>query len=315
MMRSGDEAILVDAGPPSLEWCADNTQPVRDATERQLHEALARHGIAPRAVRTVVLTHLHWDHCGGLGLFEHAQILIQQRERGYAADPLWVHERPFRYAHEFLLHQSPLSAAVPLDGDTTLRRASGFWPPPAIPQGRRSSSSAQAAAAPSSPATRSVEANGPARTAASSRAASSSASTSTSRPWPASLTCRARSSPATSPPSRPTSPLPCIDRPVRCAMRSAISAWQAQGHQGRKRTRGWQVQPLRDYGPSGRSGLGHPTRVPWPVAYMTASLVDRFVGQLTQPPSRSWWSSASASPVASRTPACARPASVAGPLR
>jgi N-acyl homoserine lactone hydrolase len=31
-----------------------------------------------------------------------------------------VHERPFRYAHEFLLRQSPLSAAVPLDGDTTV---------------------------------------------------------------------------------------------------------------------------------------------------------------------------------------------------
>jgi glyoxylase-like metal-dependent hydrolase (beta-lactamase superfamily II) len=59
LVRSGDEAILVDAGPPSLEWCAGNTLPVRDASERQLHEALARHGIAPRAVRTVVLTHLH----------------------------------------------------------------------------------------------------------------------------------------------------------------------------------------------------------------------------------------------------------------
>jgi glyoxylase-like metal-dependent hydrolase (beta-lactamase superfamily II) len=32
---------------------------VPDATERQLHEALARHGLGPRAVRAVVLTHLH----------------------------------------------------------------------------------------------------------------------------------------------------------------------------------------------------------------------------------------------------------------
>jgi glyoxylase-like metal-dependent hydrolase (beta-lactamase superfamily II) len=33
---------------------------------------------------------------------------------------LWVHERPFRYAHEFLLEHGPLSAAVALKGDTSL---------------------------------------------------------------------------------------------------------------------------------------------------------------------------------------------------
>jgi hypothetical protein len=34
LVRAGGEAVLVDAGPPSLEWCAGNTLPVRDATER-----------------------------------------------------------------------------------------------------------------------------------------------------------------------------------------------------------------------------------------------------------------------------------------
>jgi N-acyl homoserine lactone hydrolase len=87
LVRSGDEAILVDTGPPNVEWCARNTLPVRDETERQLHEALARHGLTPRRVRAVVLTHLHWDHCYGAPVLPNARLLVQDREIRYGVHP------------------------------------------------------------------------------------------------------------------------------------------------------------------------------------------------------------------------------------
>jgi N-acyl homoserine lactone hydrolase len=46
------------------------------APEEEIGPQLKRLGIAPRDVRTVVLTHLHTDHAGGLHHFPHNEILV-----------------------------------------------------------------------------------------------------------------------------------------------------------------------------------------------------------------------------------------------
>lgn len=61
--------------------------------EQQPRRALARLGIKPEEVRTVILTHLHWDHALGIedDLFPNADILIQIEELRYAAAPYPPH--------------------------------------------------------------------------------------------------------------------------------------------------------------------------------------------------------------------------------
>jgi glyoxylase-like metal-dependent hydrolase (beta-lactamase superfamily II) len=48
---------------------------------------LARRGIAPESIRHIVLTHLHFDHAGGLPDFPQAQVHVHRRE-------LEAHRRP-----------------------------------------------------------------------------------------------------------------------------------------------------------------------------------------------------------------------------
>ena len=67
--------VVVDAG----------THP-DTAQERELphyqppDQVLARLGVAPDQVAHLVLTHLHWDHAGGAGLFPQAQVHVHQDE-------------------------------------------------------------------------------------------------------------------------------------------------------------------------------------------------------------------------------------------
>ena len=84
--------MIVDAGvSPEL------------ASERNLHgyanpaEVLARIDVKADRIRHVVLTHLHWDHAGGVGLFPKATFYIQDEEyRFWSKDPI-ARRPPFAF--------------------------------------------------------------------------------------------------------------------------------------------------------------------------------------------------------------------------
>lgn len=52
-----------------------------------IEKALARIGSDPGRIRTIIQTHLHYDHCGNNRLFPHAKVIIQAAELAFARNP------------------------------------------------------------------------------------------------------------------------------------------------------------------------------------------------------------------------------------
>ncbi len=75
LIESNGDAALVETGP--------------DSTFPNLVAGLARHGLAPRDVKTVFLTHIHLDHAGGAWRMarEGAMVHVHPKGAPHLADP------------------------------------------------------------------------------------------------------------------------------------------------------------------------------------------------------------------------------------
>ena len=97
VLRRGDEVIVVDTGYDAEEGRLRD-RPIR----MDPREALQPLGIKPEIVDQVIVTHLHYDHAGGLHLFPNARLHLQAAEMAYATGPCMCHDTlrmPFTAAH------------------------------------------------------------------------------------------------------------------------------------------------------------------------------------------------------------------------
>lgn len=72
-LEEGKTRILVDTGAPNPAI---------------LRQALAQVGLMPADFDTVILTHLHFDHCANTELFPTARFILQRREWEFAHQPI-----------------------------------------------------------------------------------------------------------------------------------------------------------------------------------------------------------------------------------
>ncbi|MEL7278841.1 MAG: N-acyl homoserine lactonase family protein [Pseudomonadota bacterium] len=82
VLRRGVRVILVDTGYDAIEAAARG-RPIR----LDPREALQPFGLAPEDVSEIIVTHLHYDHAGGLALFPNAHLHLQGAEMAFATGP------------------------------------------------------------------------------------------------------------------------------------------------------------------------------------------------------------------------------------
>jgi len=97
LLRSDDRVILVDSGYDTGEGLR-RERPVRI----EPGAALMPFGLAPEDIDELIVTHLHYDHAGGLHLFPNAHLHLQAAEMAYATGPCMCHDTlkmPFTVEH------------------------------------------------------------------------------------------------------------------------------------------------------------------------------------------------------------------------
>lgn len=97
VLRRGAEVVLVDTGYDTVEGAFRDRPIAMDP-----RDALRPLGITPEAVDQIVVTHLHYDHAGGLHLFPNATLHMQASEMAFATGPCMCQDHlrdPFTAKH------------------------------------------------------------------------------------------------------------------------------------------------------------------------------------------------------------------------
>jgi glyoxylase-like metal-dependent hydrolase (beta-lactamase superfamily II) len=86
LARRGAETVLVDTG-----FGPEAASQRKRTLLRRPSEGLALLGVSAADIRTIVLTHLHYDHAGGLEEYPSALLHVQEREASFATGPCMCH--------------------------------------------------------------------------------------------------------------------------------------------------------------------------------------------------------------------------------
>lgn len=130
LLYDGTDYVLVDTGGTPADGV--HYMPYVQPLGCTLEEQLRIHGVSPEEIKTVIMTHLHWDHAGNNALFPHATFYVQQRELDYAAAPLKIQKSAYNRELVFQTNY------VALEGEAKIKEGISVIPTPGHSPGSQS---------------------------------------------------------------------------------------------------------------------------------------------------------------------------------
>lgn len=134
----GEETVLIDTTFGDPERCSELHYPSTRSPDETLEAVLDGEGYAPTDIDIVVLTHLHWDHCYNLDLFEHADIYVQRNELEYAIAPYGLDAISYEAKSAGLRPPWLDATLIPVEGETEIVPDVTVFPTPGHTVGMQS---------------------------------------------------------------------------------------------------------------------------------------------------------------------------------
>ena len=94
-IEGSDKKILVDTGGGDPSQAHPRWKPYTREKDQAIENALRKVGVRCENIDIVIVTHLHWDHSAGNGLFPKAKIIVQRDELLMARSPLPIMTHAF----------------------------------------------------------------------------------------------------------------------------------------------------------------------------------------------------------------------------
>ena len=131
-VTDGKNGIVVDTGAfvPDNEFqpAGKPNGPYWQPLDQRIDNQLKKLGVNCDDIRTVVLTHLHWDHAGSCHFFKNAKFIVQKKELDYAQHPLKIHQFPYRLDEFMDLDMEVVDGDVPIGDGLKLILTPGHSP-------------------------------------------------------------------------------------------------------------------------------------------------------------------------------------------
>jgi N-acyl homoserine lactone hydrolase len=130
LIEGGPDPILVDTGmrDPRRAETTHRLGPHSASAAQSLEAQLGLHGLELRDIKTTLLTHLHYDHSGGVVLLPESRFVVQRTELMAAAAPMGPAELEIGSRDMFFDRRDVAALVDPLwdrvdllEGDRTIR--------------------------------------------------------------------------------------------------------------------------------------------------------------------------------------------------